>query len=179
LLRSPLDALPSFFNHKWEQANHAGLHSTQGPESAWRTWRDQNFETEIRNWQNLLTSWRDQPYEIALYVPYEQLTNLATGPALFQRVVQELRRVSHVRVAAEEDIDCLWYTVVKKSTRTKRAPHKYTPGYTADQKHQMIQMLETTLEEFADDPHLVEIVQGYLTDVASHTRFDLNASSRY
>lgn len=172
LLRNPKNALPSFFNYKWEAKHHRRAHSVQGPEADWTTWRDRVFETEIENWKNLFFAWRDEEpfYKRAFFLPYEELTAIETGPRLFARVANEMRRIG-VRVAAVEDIPCLWYSVVmkQKGTRTKRASHKYNPSYTSKQRESFLRMLEELKSEFLEDP-LVKTLDKYHKDIRENLR---------
>lgn len=194
LIRNPRNALPSYFNWIWERDNNITDHSLQSPEREWQKWRDNNFTEGVRNWKNIITSWRQQKhYEVTLYMQYEKLTNPTTGPELFGRAVKELRQVakktkrmsvangsSVVHVASDHDIPCLWYKVVKGksgSSKTKRAGHSYKPAYTKEQKQQMLDMLDESIQEFNTTTtnsspvtkNLVEILQSYRDDNAVNT----------
>jgi hypothetical protein len=177
LLRNPKNALPSFFNYKWELKNRIKAHSKQAPKEDWVLWRDNNFEAEIENWKNLFIRWREQPYERAFYLQYEALTSVETGPQLFGKVAAEMRR-NGVQVAPEADISCLWYSVVNgKKVGTKRAPHKYKPGYSADQQAGFLRMLEELKQAFLDDPEIVHMLDGYYYDIRDNILIDANSTT--
>ena len=183
LVRNPRNALPSYFNYLWERKHHLQGHSEQAPERKWQSYRDQNFDQQLKGWKGMFTKWQQQPFEIALYIQYEHLTSEMTGPALLKRIVNIIRNApeNSINVAPNKDIPCLWYKVVKEGVggmRTKRAAHTYTPAYTYEQKHQMLQMLDGAMEEFSKTLELVEIIQSYRDDVAANMPLEpLNYSS--
>jgi hypothetical protein len=78
-------------------------------------------------------------------------------------------RQNGVQVAPEADMSCLWYSVVKgKKLGTKRAPHKYKPGYSTDQQAGLLRMLEELKQAFLDDTELMHILDGYYDDIRDH-----------
>lgn len=172
LLRNPRNAIPSLYNFIWEKNHKVASHSVQAPIEDWRRFRDTKFDLEMHKWQSLVLKWRQQPYDLSIYIPYEKLTNPETGPTLFSKIAQEIRRANHT-IAKDQDISCLWYnTVVAGRSKTKRAPHKYRPGYTNEQKAKMITMLTRLIQESSDDPSLVEILLEYIEDIKANMPID-------
>ena len=149
------------------QSSQASLEA--GTEEAWINWRDTSFEAEIGNWKNLFVQWQKQPFERAMYLPYEVLTHIDSGPHVFGRLAAELRKTG-VHVAPEKDLACLWYSVVKGQTaeRTQRAAHTYTPAYTVPQQALFLEMLDSLRQTFQNDTELVEILEGYYEDIRAN-----------
>ena len=152
----------------WENTNGKRKHSEQGPIEDWIEWRDKEFDNGVKNWGNMLRDWRDQPYQLAHWIQYEKLTDTQTGPQLFKAIANELRGAGFTSVAADDDIPCLWYKVVKGdgTKKTKRAPHKYMPGYTSNQLAQFQQMLQDLIRDFSNDTSLISILQEYRDDIS-------------
>lgn len=171
LIRNPMDALPSFFNHIYEQRKRIGFHSQQAPESEWQTWRNRRFNDQIDKWKAMFLTWREKPFTVAFYLQYEHLVSEENGPKLFSMVLNEVRKANFA-VPEEEDVPCLWYNVVKKAKKMKRAPHKYRPGYTPQQQEKLLAMLESLIEEFEDKHEVVAILQEYVRDVNETSRID-------
>ena len=143
LIRNPRHALPSYFNHEYEVKHKLKRHSQQGSEEEWRKYRDRIFggeqEPEFLDWKKIITEWHKQPFEIVLYIQYEELINNETGPALFNRVINEIRQMvvpiigsspgnttttttansttttttTSSNIAPDEDIKCSWRKVVQ------------------------------------------------------------------
>jgi len=102
LIRNPRHALPSYFNHEYEVKYKLKRHSQQGSGEEWRKYRDRIFDgggeqdqeqPEFLEWKKIITEWHKQPFEIVLYIQYEELINNETGPALFNRVINEIRQM--------------------------------------------------------------------------------------
>ena len=173
LVRNPRHALPSYFNWIWETNNGVQGHSKQAPKEDWIKWRDDSFAAEIDNWKSLFLLWQKQPFERAMYLPYEALTNMDSGPHLFGQVAAEMRNTG-VTVAPNSDLACLWYSVVKGQTaeRTQRARHTYVPAYTVQQQALFLEMLDslrqTSLFQNNNDTELVEILEGYYEDIRTN-----------
>ena len=172
LIRNPEDAMASWFNYLWEFHHFFPSHTVQAPERDWIKWRDQKSHDEYTKfWKGLLHYWKNlDEYEIAMYLPYERLVNIDTGPELLSKLAAELR-ANGVRVAEEKDIPCLWYQVVKnRKSTTKRAAHRYTPGYTKQQKAGLLSSLAKMQQYYGDDAELVDILQMYVEDVQNNIR---------
>jgi len=185
LMRNPRHALPSYFNYKWESRNRVKSHSKQAPKEDWINWRDNSFEAEIGNWKNLFLQWQKQPFERAMYLPYEALTHIDSGPHIFGQFAAEMRKTG-VHVAPEKDLACLWYSVVKgqKAERTQRATHTYVPAYTVQQKVLFLEMLDSLRQMFRNDTELVEILNGYYEDIRANIPIEptipfANATAEY
>ena len=168
LMRNPRHALPSYFNWHWEVRNRVKSHSKQAPKEDWINWRDDSFEAEIGNWKNLFLQWQKQPYERAMYLQYEFLTNVKTGPHVFGQLAAEMRKTG-VHVAPEKDLACLWYSVVKKHKGGKyQRAHTHVPAYTLQQQALFLEMLHSLRQTFQNDTELVEILDGYYEDIRAN-----------
>lgn len=47
IIRNPMGAIPSFFNHIYEIKNHLPIHSERAPVEAWIEWRDKFAENQV------------------------------------------------------------------------------------------------------------------------------------
>ena len=179
LLRNPKDSLPSSFNYNWEKDRNVRSHTVQAPQKDWNAWRDHTgmrYYDEF--WMGLILTWKQRSdYDVAFYIPYERLVNIETGPQLLSRLAAELRS-NGVRVAAEEDLPCLWYKVVKEGKKsdlvtqkqTKRAPHRYVPSFTLQQQIKILGSLEFLQHRFSDDLELGDILSKYHDDIQKNMR---------
>jgi len=187
LIRNPRKAIPSFVNVKWEMRNKIHHHTRQAPESFWRRARDDTLTELIKTWENMISEWQLQPFEIVLYVQYEKLTDRTTGPELLQSVINEVKKVLPASVdLPNEDLPCLWHKVVKGGeSSSKREDHKYKPKYTVKQKQQLLEMLDRVILKFSDDNSkrvttssaaltLLEILHSYREDIAINTPLEEN-----
>ena len=120
------------------------------------------------------------PYKVALYLPYEGITNRTDGPKWSRQVLRALQEARVARVIATDDdsssqssmIDCLWkYTVVDKPTM-KRSSHAYRPGYTAKQQEKLLQLMDDLIQVGVtyQIPSLVTIFQQYRIDIIEKIR---------
>lgn len=181
LVRNPMNALPSYFNYVWEYNNGLRDHSIQGDEQEWRIYRDSRIVDQLDAWKQLFIAWDQQPYELAFYLPFEQLIDSVQGPKMLRRLVDEFRSAGF-EVAPDEDISCLWYRVVKEGEvkqgkySTKRT-HKYMPGYTKEQKQMILNVLDEVKTLFSNRTELVELMDEYIADVMKNTRIDVSSMS--
>jgi hypothetical protein len=183
LIRNPAKAFASRLNHLWEGNNHVAEHSQQAPERAWNRWISKSFPNQISRYAALLQNWTATTttqqqsaayYKVALYLPYEGLTDPQQGPLLLQQVSKLLEQAKVPQVAsstAEKDLQCLWNYTVQDKPKMRRSGHSYTPGYTLQQHAQMLEMLSSLEREMAHvAPALVPILVSYRDDIAKNTR---------
>ena len=129
LFQNPADALPSYVNWQYERYKKVESHRNQAPEHAWRKWRDDKFDEAIKLWKDVLLRWHEElSYSIALDLPYEQLTNESTGPALLQELTTIFRDIGSP-VAKDDDLACIWQFVVVKHGGERHKNRRYTPGF--------------------------------------------------
>ena len=195
LIRNPRNAIPSYMNYKWEATTRRRDHVKQAPESIWRKKRDLYHTNQMRKWEESVSWWHMQgQYEPALYVQYEKLTDNATGPELLRSVVNELQQGLPDSVDLPiEDIPCIWHKIVIGG-KMKRKKRTYIPGYTVEQKQQLLEMLDRMILKFSDDSNthgapssatvtLLGILHDYREDIAINTpldevRFNVSSDSR-
>jgi hypothetical protein len=192
LLRNPRYALPSRVNNQWEneqrrRGSNVPSHSKQAPLEDWKKMRNDNFPDLFRGWKQTIVWWMLEagPYHVSLIVPYEQLTNPKQGPILLGKIANELREanISSV-VSSAEQIECLWRKVVlSKNSTTKRSSgtseERYIPPFTLDQQSQFLKGLDELITTFSDgieddvvQMNLVQILQGYRSDIATNLEID-------
>ena len=173
LLRNPRKAFPSRLNHLWEMNNHQGYHSQQAPERAWDRWRNKSLLTQLQKYQEFLRSWvtKETIFPVAFILPYEELIDPIKGPQWTQTELASVLKAAGIpRIAATDDLGCLWKHVVVDKPQMRRGNHSYTPGYTERQHEKMLEVLDTMIDEFNKHPQLVSILESYRDDIATNSR---------
>ena len=148
LLRNPISAFPSRFNHQWELQHKVGYHVQQAPERAWNSWIKRSFQDQQDKFIEFITTWANLSHNsrVALFVPYEGLTDPHHGPMWTSKIIQVLHNagIQHVSHGGNTDIiECLWKDAILDRPQRKRAPHTYKPGYTPTQQ----QFFQTLFQE--------------------------------
>ena len=54
IIRNPMQAIPSFFNHIYEMKNHLPVHSERAPVEAWIEWRDRFAAAQIAKYASFV-----------------------------------------------------------------------------------------------------------------------------
>lgn len=178
LVRHPAEALPSFFNYKWEMQHHVQDHSQQGTEEEWNAWRDRRFDQDLENWKRLLRVWATQmtPYNVAHVIAYEDLVDGRKGPRLFQTITEHLQATVSRPIYGFDDPEnafndnavtqwtCLWKKIVQERAAKKRRTRGYQPSYHLRQKTALIRILQEAMDELSDYPLFLPILQRYKDD---------------
>ncbi|GKZ00756.1 hypothetical protein MPSEU_001027400 [Mayamaea pseudoterrestris] len=173
-MRNPNTIFPAHQNSK---AIKYGGQIGQTPEDGWRIFRDTYFSTMSEAWKDQLMAWKQMDYyNVAMYLPLEDLMRPTLGPQLVKEMAAIFRSRGYATID-DADIPCLWYQSIGKDKlelfqRVRFEYDVYTPGFTKEQ----IKLLATGLEVFAnevkDDAKLVEILRRYLESVRHETRLD-------
>jgi hypothetical protein len=148
LVRNPIRAFSSRWNHLWEVKTNTGGHTQQAPEKSWNQWFRKNWKTQVEKYQELIQTWTNNsfPHQVALILSYEDLISPLTGVWAAKQLAKVLKH-ANIQVIQGNDakIKCLWkYTILEKH-KQKRGKHKYIPGYTKQQKERVLEMLEREL----------------------------------
>jgi hypothetical protein len=172
LFQNPTEALPSYVNWQHERYKKGENKRSQAPEHTWRQWRDDKFDEAIELWKDVLLRWHEElSYNIALHLPYEQLTNESTGPALLHELATLFRDIGSP-VAKDEDLDCIWRRVVVERGDEKSKTRGYTPGYRPGQKARMVGVLNELMETLANQTELVDVLTSYKEDIRKNLRVE-------
>ena len=106
---------------------------------------------------------------VALYLPYEQLTDGTHGPALTEQLARTFQAAHHP--ATTVHTACLWRRVVDDE---HHPPKEYAATYSAAQKELLLQTLDELVMSYVDaEPVLTEILQGYRKEIASNLPLDV------
>merc|ERR1712007_290303 len=168
-IRNPMTTLPAY--HNWKAIKYY-RQKGQVAENDWRMYRDKFLKGLLEQWKKQLRAWKGMSYSIGMYLPYERIMNVHTGPALLQRFATLLRDAGFT-TANNDDIPC----VLHKSLGKQRLEtfHKYGyeytdyfPGYTEAQHARLLHEMTDFMEENKDDAELVEILKGYHADIRDH-----------
>jgi len=167
LIRNPLWSLPSYFNFEYEQKNKLPDHSAQAPEEKWLEWRDKNFSTKFKQWQEHVDYWASHKEPDDMFIiSYEDLTAYETGPLWTHRVGRFLESKTGVSMAQANRVGCLWNTVVKGGKSKKRGTKTYTPNFSAEQLDEMERVLQELQQEHGRKfQTLQETLEGYIKSV--------------
>lgn len=116
IIRNPMNAIPSFFNHIYEVKNNLKIHSQRAPVSDWIEWRDRLAEGQIRKYAKFVDYWMERFDKLdgdRIFVSYEVLTDDNEGPDEAIRINNFLARSEGVEPIAAESVPCVWRAVVK------------------------------------------------------------------
>ena len=114
LLRNPQNALPSYLNFLYEVENELEGHSQRAPMEEWLTWRDHEFDAEIKQWKDHAEYWLDRySPESRLVLSFEGLTDDIGGPRFAQELARFLDVSVGVPVIYQDSVQCVWETVIK------------------------------------------------------------------
>lgn len=142
---------------------------------SWRKGRDQWTSGVFKSWKDLLMTWKDMPeYEIGMYVQYEHMFDPALGPAVLERM-SELFKEAGFSVAPNEDLPCIWFQTMKEEYFRLKNYWKYTPGFTKEQRDEILGAMATFQKEVADDKELATILKTYHDDMTDNTLIDIPA----
>lgn len=113
-------------------------------------------------------------YEIGMYVQYEHMFDPALGPAVLKRM-SELFKEAGFSVAPNEDLPCIWFQTMKEEYLRLKDYWKYTPGFTKEQRDEILGAMATFQKEVADDKELATILKTYHDDMTDNTLIDIPA----
>jgi len=138
ILRSPLQAIPSFFNQLYERRHNLPTHTQRGPTEEWIRFRDNKgrgkkmvsrsfslvlcdlflhlpgLDHYIEEYENFIVHWMDG-YSLQkrlLITSFETLTNENSGVFQAKRIANWLNRLDGVDVINQKYVPCLWRKVI-------------------------------------------------------------------
>lgn len=170
LLRSPIYAIPSYFNFQYEQENNLVNHSTRAPINKWVKYRDDHFEEQLQLWIDHVKFWMEHhQYEHRLIITYEDIIGPETGPDTALRLGDFLVGSSQLAHPIE-DISCVWDMVLNERIyKGTRMPSKRQGGptifpYKKIQKQKVYDELNALRELYPGQ--LGPILDRYLSDIS-------------
>ena len=168
LLRCPLHAIASKFNHIYWRKNDLEPHSVQPPLELWESWRDKNYETELKGWVDHLKYWINNiKGSNQIIISYESLTNEATGPQDALRLSMFIRSIFNegvINPAPAFTISCLWFRAVRifdQAHSDKSQDSSNHPLFTTLQLEATATELTNMLLKFNSERTLTPILQKY------------------
>lgn len=128
-------------------------------------------------WRKLLTTWIEmEGYDHQpLYLPLEHLLDPVKGPALTERLAQELRQAGYLVV---QNTSCVWYNTIKDQFDGPNHPHYhyvkyYIPALTKEQKMELINEFNDLRTIYGkNDPSLDQLLIEYIDAVQKEKRTD-------
>ena len=84
IIRNPMAAIPSFFNHIYEMQNNLPVHSQRAPVADWIEWRDRLAMDQITKFGKFVDYWMERFDSFngdRIFISYEVLTDDNDGPA--------------------------------------------------------------------------------------------------
>jgi len=116
IIRNPMHAIPSFFNHIYEMKNHLPVHSQRAPVDAWIEWRDRLAAIQISRFEKFVDYWMERFLQLndnRIFVSYERLTDDDMGAEEAIRMTRFLGQSEGVTPIDIESVPCVWKSVVK------------------------------------------------------------------
>jgi hypothetical protein len=174
LLRYPLHAISSNFNHIYWRQNNLRTHSVQPPQELWEAWRDNNFVAEIDAWVELVEYWMDNfKAPNRLIISYESLTGKETGEQDATRLSLFIRTVYNegtLNPAPAFTIPCLWFRAVRVYDQrnsdmfqdsSNHVGGRYRPSFNKLQLETTATHLNNLISKFNGERRIVPILQKY------------------
>jgi len=187
IIRNPMHAIPSFFNHIYEMKNHLPVHSQRAPVDAWIEWRDRLAAIQISRFEKFVDYWMERFLHLSdnrIFVSYERLTDDDMGPEEAIRMTRFLGQSEGVTPIDIESVPCVWKAVVKykeslksnKQQRRRLDPLHHDSQrsgpterpYTPELLSSMSDMLLNLIRKWGDRHlRLRKILEGYQNEVAA------------
>ena len=191
-IRNPRTNLPAYHNDKaikyHQQVGQVDI-------SEWRLFRDTYFHGALDQWIELHRSWRDTPYEIAVYLDYDRVVlgsdGVEAGVEAFGRAADALRNSGFPAASSPEDLACAWHqSTAPLRHLEERDFATYVPGYTEVQRDHMITALQAFAAEVRRAPgsengaanatdglapsdiELASLLDSYIADIRINTVLD-------
>ena len=188
VMRSPLHAIPSFFNQIYEKRHGLPSHTQRGTEEEWIKFRDNpqwGFEHNVNQYELMITHWMEQ-FSLRnrlLIVTYETLVNERSGPTQSMRIAEWLQRTEGVEAMNEQFIPCIWEKVVMSrgwhgeagedglvperprfTLKETKRKGRYRRSFTDENLQDVMDMLRRLRDRYQYDPQLVSIVEQYMQE---------------
>ena len=169
VLRNPMHAIPALFRFIYfvEQQNERDGKS-EPPTTAWISWRNEYFETELQLWVNHIQWWLDNYKRENLHLlPFEYLISPERGSDELQKIGNFLGSADPVvasNLLEPEKFCCVWEKVVDQD-EIKASSKLEKPIYTVEQLESLIQALLKLRDNNESFPELSALMDGYLVDI--------------
>ena len=190
IIRNPMNAIPSFFNHIYEMKNHLPVHSQRAPVDAWIEWRDRLAAIQIDRFEKFVDYWMERFVYLndnRIFISYERLTDDEMGPEEAIRMTKFLGQSEGVTPIEIESVPCVWKSVVKYKESLKKTNNEGSRRrrldplhhdsqrsgpterpYTPELLSSMSDMLLNLIRKWGDRHlRLRVILEGYHKDVAA------------
>ena len=128
IIRNPMHAIPSFFNHIYEMKNHLPVHSQRAPVDAWIEWRDRLAAIQISRFEKFVDYWMERFLQLndnRIFVSYERLTDDDMGAEEAIRMTRFLGQSEGVTPIDIESVPCVWKSVVKYKESLKASNNNH------------------------------------------------------
>jgi hypothetical protein len=173
LMRNPANAFPSRLNHQFETINRRGYHTQQAPEKVWNRWIRRHIHGEVRAYRNFVQTWQNATVpSVALFVPYEGLTDPNTGLFWASRVANVLREAHYRTPEDTKALECLWKQSIFDNPNRKRAAHSYRAGYRPEDHDRLQQLMKELMSDVnlsKKGKNLADILNAYNSSIANAT----------
>ena len=175
LLRYPLHAISSNFNHIYWRHHNLQAHSVQPRKEVWVAWRDEHFVSEIDAWVELIEYWMGK-FEAPnrLIISYESLTGKETGEQDAARLSIFIRSVYNegtLNPAPAFTLPCLWFRAVRvydqknidmfQENSNHEGRRRYRPTFTTLQLETTATKLHNLISTFSGERRITPILQKY------------------
>ncbi len=190
IIRNPMNAIPSFFNHIYEIKNNLAIHSQRAPVGDWIEWRDRLAMSQVNKFAEFVDYWMerfDKSNHDRILISYETLTDDNDGPEEAIRISNFLSQSEGVDPIDIDLVPCIWRSVVKYKEQPKvilektldngrrrldplhhdsqRAGPTERP-YTAELLNAMSEMLSNLIKKWGNrHMRLRTVLEGYQQDV--------------
>ena len=175
LVRYPLHAISSNFNHIYWKQNHLQAHSVQPPKEAWEDYRDAHFDEELDAWIEHTEYWISHFKGLnRLVISYESLTNEETGPQDAMRLSLFIRSIYNegtLNPAPVFTLPCLWFRAVRildesnsdmfQDSSNHSGEGVYRPAFTTIQLEKTATKLNSLLTKMKNEKRIAPILQSY------------------
>lgn len=185
IIRTPINAIPSFFNHIYEIKNNLAIHSQRAPVNDWIEWRDRLAMVQINRFAKFVDYWMerfDKNNHDRIIISYETLTDDNTGPDEAMRIANFLSQSEGVDPIDTSKVPCIWKAVVKykeqlKNTEKRRRLDLHHDSqrsgpterpYTPELLDAMSKMLLDLIAKWGQrHERLRTVLEGYQQDVST------------
>ncbi|KAG7354534.1 hypothetical protein IV203_003890 [Nitzschia inconspicua] len=151
----------------------------QNTVSEYKRLRDEWVQPTFDSWTNLLEWWRtSDDYDVALYVPYEELmtTHREKARAVLQQLSAVLKEGGFEVASSSDDLDCIWYTTIRQEWTRQQTIMNYLPMFTIAQKEWLVSQMRRFIQQVSgskngrkhSDASLLAILKQFLNQIEMH-----------
>ncbi|KAG7351417.1 hypothetical protein IV203_010777 [Nitzschia inconspicua] len=174
-VRNFVTAFPASLTDKSIAYHNADQQNTV---SEYQQLRDEWVQPTFDSWTSLLEWWRtSDAYDVALYVPYEDLmtTHREKARAVLQRLSAVLKEGGFEVASSPDDLDCIWYTTIREEWTRQQTIMNYLPMFTVEQKEWLISQMRRYIQQVSgsngrkhSDASLLAILKQFLDQMEMH-----------